>query len=222
MVQDVQTVVAGMKVLDLFSGSGGAAMGLSRAWPDADITGVDLKAMPRYPFRFIQADAMTFPLDSYDFIWASPPCQAYSVTRNMHLANQHPDLVAPTRTRLEAVGVPYIIENVVGAPLNTVVELCGTMFGLKTFRHRRFETSYMVLAPKHSHPAGSSTNTSKGDKGVSSHKNGATHITVAGNNFNFQDGKAAMGIEWMNHDELKQAIPPAYSEFLARQWRPHD
>ena len=219
MVQDVQTVVAGMKVLDLFSGSGGAAMGLHRAWPDADITGVDLKAMPRYPFRFIQADAMTFQLEGYDFIWASPPCQEYSVAKNMHIDRSYPDLVAPTRTRLEASGVPYIIENVVGAPLNTVVELCGTMFGLKTFRHRRFETSYMVLAPKHKHEKHW---VAQPNGGYSAHYKGSTHITVAGNNWNFEDGKAAMGIEWMNHDELKQAIPPAYSEFLARQWRPND
>ena len=204
-----------MKMLDLFCGAGGAAMGLSRAGVD-DITGVDLVPQPRYPFRFVQADAMTFPLDGYDLIWASPPCQEYSASRNMHADRHYVDLVAPTRKRLQESGTPYIIENVVGAPLNTVVELCGEMFGLKTFRHRRFETSFMVLCPPHKHPKGSNTNTSKGTKGQSSHKNGATHITVAGNNFNFQDGKAALGIDWMSHKELAQAIPPAYSEYLGR------
>lgn len=206
-----------MKILDLFSGGGGAAMGLHRAFPDAHITGVDINPQPHYPFTFVQADALTFDLTGYDFIWASPPCQAYSVTSNMHPENAYPDLVAPTRALLEQSGKPYIIENVVGAPLRTTVELCGVMFGLKTFRHRRFESNIMLLAPKHSHPKGSTTNMRRGDRGQSSHKNGATHITVAGNNFNTQDGAAALGIDWMTHKELSQAIPPAYSEFLGRQ-----
>ena len=206
-----------------------------------EIVGVDTRSQPRYPFRFVRGDALevlgwmknhagTFPIDHpdgrrewvgpFDVVHASPPCQLWVTGYNPN-RHHYCDLITPCRQQLMQLDVPYIIENVVGAPLNTVVVLCGEMFGLKTFRHRLFETSFMVLAPTHSHPKGSNTNTSKGDSGQSSHKNGATHITVAGHNFNHRDGMAAMDIDWMTHRELAQAIPPAYSEFLGRQAMQH-
>src|SRR5258708_28352590 len=129
-----------MKVLDLFCGAGGAAMGLPRAWPDAEILGVDIVPQPRYPFKFVQADAMTFPLEGYDFIWASPPCQAFSKTRRI-TGKEYPDLIDPIRQRFPT-RIPYVIENVTGAPLFAPVMLCGTMFGLKVIRHRNFETNF--------------------------------------------------------------------------------
>lgn len=106
-----------LKVLDLFCGAGGAAMGLQRAWPNAEITGVDNRPMAHYPFNFILADAMTFPLEGYDFIWASPPCQGYSIMRNLPWLREkeYPLLIAPTRERLIVSDVPYCIENVPGA-----------------------------------------------------------------------------------------------------------
>lgn len=208
-----------MRALDLFSGAGGAARGLQLA--GFHVTGVDLEPQPNYAGdEFHQADAITFPLEGYDFIWASPPCQQYSVARNMHADIEYPDLVAPTRERLVESGIPYVIENVVGAPLMTNIILCGEMFGLKVFRHRLFEGSMLLLQPPHPrHPANSRTNTVRGSVGQSSFKNGATHITVAGNNFNTQDGALAMGIDWMNHRELALAIPPAYSAFIGNQVR---
>lgn len=126
-------------------------MGLHRA--GYDVTGVDIKPQPRYPFRFIQADALLFPLKGYDFIWASPPCQAFSRLRHLH-PKDRPNLIPATRQRLIESGIPYCIENVEGAPLGDsgyLIMLCGTMFGLRTKngraelrRHRLFETSFSI------------------------------------------------------------------------------
>lgn len=184
-------------------------MGLHRAWPDAEILGVDIKPQPRYPFKFVQADAMTFPLEGYDFIWASPPCQAFSKTRAITRKN-YPDLIDPIRQRIQ-IGVPYVIENVVGAPLFDPILLCGTMFGLKVIRHRNFETNFPVLTPQCGRHGGT-----KSHRGYS---RDAEFICVAGHNFSVSQAKIAMGIDWMTGIELAQAVPPAYSQFLARQAR---
>lgn len=129
-------------------------MGLHQA--GFDVTGVDIEPQPRYPFKFIQADALTFPLEGYDFIWASPPCQRYSIATQCQpgLAEQYPDLIDPIRMRLQATGLPYAIENVEGAfsRLRNPTLLCGVMFGLDMYRHRLFETSYevgLILHPNH-------------------------------------------------------------------------
>jgi DNA (cytosine-5)-methyltransferase 1 len=204
------------RVLDLFCGAGGAAVGLHRAWPEAEIVGVDIAPQPSYPFTFVQADAMTYPLEGFDFIWASPPCQRYTVARKIHESgSRHPDLVAPTRARLEAAGVPWVIENVMGSPLRNAVTLCGLMFGLKVLRHRLFEASFLLMTPPHEqHPPGNLTNAchaySTGETGF---------VCVAGNNFVRTAGALAMGIDWMKtRRELANAIPPAYSEYIARQF----
>src|SRR5437899_6206203 len=130
-----------MKVLDLFCGAGGAAMGLHRAWPDADILGVDIVPQPRYPFRFIQADAMTFPLEDYDFVWASPPCQDHMRSRN-HEHHGTAWVLDGIRQRLMAGEKPWVIENVPGAKMRVDQRLCGCMFALPNLRRERwFETS---------------------------------------------------------------------------------
>lgn len=139
--------------LDLFCGAGGATRGLQLA--GFHVTGVDIKPQPRYcGDAFIQGDALEVPLDGYDFIWASPPCQAFSKLRWMPDAKDHPNLIPDTRARLMASGVPYAIENVEDAPLGEsgyLIMLCGTMFGLGTpdgsaylQRHRLFETSFSI------------------------------------------------------------------------------
>ncbi len=144
-----------MRVLDLFCGAGGAAMGLHRAWPEAEILGVDIELQPHYPFRFVQDDAVKFPVAGYDFVWASPPCQAYS--RGGHWVRgkknriDHPDLIAPIRGRIAACKA-WVIENVEGAPLINPVMLCGSMFGLRIAkgylrRHRLFEASFLIMTP---------------------------------------------------------------------------
>jgi DNA (cytosine-5)-methyltransferase 1 len=143
------------RILDLFCGAGGAGMGYHRA--GFDVVGVDLAPQPHYPFEFSQSDALAwldYPLTlglRFDAIHASPPCQAYSAMSACRpgLADQYPDLVAPTRELLEATGLPYVIENVPRAPLRDPVTLCGHMFGLPLYRHRLFEANFPIDQPEH-------------------------------------------------------------------------
>lgn len=198
-----------MKALDLFCGAGGVSMGLHRA--GFDVTGVDIKPQPRYPFGFIQDDAMTFPLEGFDFIWASPPCQHYTQMLNHGQTNRntHPDLVAAVRDRLRANGRPYVIENVNGAPLLAgSVMLCGEMFGLRVMRHRYFEAAFALLAP--THPAHDKRGARRKDG------DGGHYLRVYGHETGKGEWGEAMGIDWMKSPELAQAIPPAYSEFIGK------
>ena len=140
------------RCLDLFCGAGGAAMGLHRA--GFDVVGIDIKRQKRYPFPFIQGDALNPPvrLEDFDLIWASPPCQAHTSLRKMWNSRKHEDLVPQTRALLASH--PFTaIENVVVAPLLNPVRLCGTSFGLgvrdaELRRHRLFECSFFVMAPE--------------------------------------------------------------------------
>jgi len=204
------------KLLDLFCGAGGCSVGYHRA--GFDVTGVDARPQPSYPFAFVQADALAYLGEhgrEYDAVHASPPCQRYSITRRIHGNGEtHPDLLEPTRAALVSNGRPWIIENVPGAPVRFPVLLCGLMFGLRVFRHRLFESSVLLFCPPHpEHPTGNCTGAGVG---YSTGKEG--YVCVAGNNFNRQAGAAAMGIDWMRtRQELAQAIPPAYTEYLGRQ-----
>lgn len=187
-----------------------------------EIVGVDSRPQKRYPFTFVQGDALEYLTahgHEYDVIHASPPCQRYSVTRTIHdSGDDHADLVDATRTLLVASGKPWIIENVQQAPMTSAVMLCGIMFNLGVIRHRIFESSLLLLAPHHvRHPRDKHTGTEAkpGQNGYSSGKHGL--ICVAGNNFNTTAARKAMGIDWMTGKELAQAIPPAYTEYLGRQ-----
>jgi DNA (cytosine-5)-methyltransferase 1 len=204
-----------VRALDLFCGAGGAAMGLHRA--GFDVVGVDIAPQKHYPFEFHQADAMTYPLDGFDFIWASPPCQRYSIASVLQISRgkEYPDLVAPTRDMLIASGTAYVIENVMGAPLlPSSIRLCGLEFGLRVFRHRLFEPSDGLVLVEPTHPS---------HKG---HRVGVNMCSVAGHggpgsrrksHGTAQQWRDAMGIEWMTRDELAQSVPPAYSEYIGRQ-----
>jgi len=201
-------------------------MGLYRA--GFDVTGVDIKVQPRYPFAFIQADAMTFPLEGYDFIWASPPCQGYSRLRHLPWlkGRKWPMLIDVMRDRLTASGAVWCIENVEDAPLRGIV-LCGLMFELPVYRHRLFETSYLILPPMHKPHSivighGRMVNDRRKGSLNNSSAKGAWGkqqiVTVAGGQFRKADGERALGIDWMRKDELAQAIPPAYAEFIVKQF----
>lgn len=181
-------------------------MGLWRA--GYDVVGVDINPQPHYPFMFLQADALEVQFRGFDFIWASPPCQAHTLAQRIR-NNEHPDIIAPIRARLRASGKPYCIENVVGAPLLSPIELCGAMFGLRVYRHRLFECSFPLEAPPHpEHVAPLRKMGRKPAPGDFMH--------VVGNFSGVEQAKEAMGIDWMVRDELREAIPPAMSEYIGR------
>jgi DNA (cytosine-5)-methyltransferase 1 len=209
------------RLLDLFCGAGGCSVGYHRA--GFEVIGVDHKPQKNYPFEFHQADAMSYPLDGFDIIHASPPCQRYSVVSNIYngkpYQKEHPDLVNATRERLRATGLPYVIENVPNSPLVNYLMLCGTMFkGLRVYRHRHFETWPMVMLPpmccNHKFKmAPSRSNYHTLEK--------YEFITCVGHNFSVKSGRIAMGIDWMTRNEIAQAIPPAYTEYIGRQLMAH-
>jgi DNA (cytosine-5)-methyltransferase 1 len=203
-------------LLDLFCGAGGAGAGYARA--GFEVVGIDNRPQPHYPFRFVQADALdpSAWLEATngrapDVVHASPPCQRYAVSTQVWqgLQETHADLVDPTRDMLEAAGVPFVIENVPGAPLRNPLTLCGTMFeGLRVYRHRVFETSPVLWWPPAHYPHRERV-TEVGRPALAS-----GWMTVAGHFANLPAASAAMGIDWMTVAELAQAIPPAYTEWL--------
>lgn len=201
------------RLLDLFCCAGGAAMGYHRA--GFEVVGVDINPQPRYPFAFVQGDALEYVAQhgrEFDAIHASPPCQAYSVTKPL-TTKAHPELVPQTRELLRAIGKPYAIENVPGAPLVDALMLCGTMFGLDVIRHRLFECDPPIFFPPFTcaHDGKSTGCTSKNKQ-----SNGYRFVTVVGHAYVAEEGRRAMGIDWMNRNELGQAIPPAYTEYIGR------
>lgn len=196
-----------LRALDLFCKAGGASMGLYQA--GYDVTGVDIEPQPHYPFAFIQADALTIDLLDYDLIWASPPCQEFTRAKKIR-GREHPNLIEPIRTRLRATGTPYIIENVKGAPLIDPVLLVGSMFGLRTMRPRLFECSFEV--PFMLAPTPNARTAKMGRKPQT-----GEYMHVVGHFSDVSAASAAMGIDWMTRDELREAIPPAYAKFLAEQ-----
>lgn len=177
------------------------------------VTGVDITDDHQYPFDFVHSDVFELKQDffeQFDFIHASPPCQHYSWSaKRWH--KEFPDLIDKTRSLLQRTGKPHIIENVIGAPLRNDLMLCGEMFNLRVLRHRIFEThGFTVLQPlheKHRPPI---------DKGHSYYACVAGH-GGEGYSFKLKDWQNAIGIDWITRKEhLTQAIPPAYSEYIAR------
>lgn len=197
------------RLLDLFCCQGGAAAGYAAA--GFEVVGVDWDPQPRYPYEFHQGDALTWPLDGFDVVHASPPCQAYTAAQTIR-KNDHPELVEPIRARLLAWGGAYIIENVVGAPLLDTVMLCGTMFGLYTYRHRLFESNTELLQPIHYPHSGSPIKMGRplahGD-----------YYTAVGNFTNVEYVRADLGVPWMTREGVRECIPPAYTQFLGKRMR---
>lgn len=242
------------RLLDLFCGAGGAAMGYHRA--GFEVVGVDIRPQPNYPFRFLQADALDFLHDvllcqrtglkdeqgfPFEFvaIHASPPCQAYSVLRRANPDAEYPDLIHPTRALLQATGLPWVIENVPGAPLDYSIQLCGSMFGLgaesgngetalweyrQLRQHRLFETSFPILQPECAHHGEAIGVYGGGPLGRYTFNNGAKKDRYGrrgGYQGTVSEKSAAMDIDWMTAPELNQAIPPAYTEFIGNALMSH-
>ena len=221
------------KLLDLFCGAGGASMGYYRA--GFEVEGVDIKPQPYYPFKFYQADALTFPLEGYDAYHASPPCQFASVMRlGRWQDRQHPNHIPAIRKRLQATGKPFVIENVEGSRkyLITPVKLCGTMLGLATSqgnqlrRHRYFECGgFWLLVPPCNHNKASAIGVYGGGQhpqrrkpatvGVWGHAGGSSNRDNLAQ-FGTSERREAMGIDWMTGNELSEAIPPAYTEYIGK------
>jgi len=208
------------KLLDLFCGAGGCSTGYAQA--GFDVTGVDLNDQPHYPFRFVQTNALTAKfLGDYDAIHASPPCQNYCWSAAKHRAKgkTYPDLIGVTRRLLIDSGKPYIIENVPTAPLINPTYLEGTMFGLGVIRRRGFETNWWLPKPMYRKRKKPIIQQSKKDPKIFMKK--SAYCSVAGNGGNgwscrLADWQKAMGIDWMNRTEIKQAIPPAYTKYIGK------
>ena len=227
--------------LDLYCGAGGVARGLMQA--GFSVVGVDILPQPHYPGdEFVQADALQYlaiaDLSGISFVWASPPCQAYSAVSCAPGKHRDADLVAATREALKRTGLPYVIENVVGAPLFSPVLLCGSMFGLETHpypdgwrieRHRLFETSFPIpFTPACQHDDRPVCAIYGGHFRDRRRAKRTNHRS--GSNIPTELGFEAMGIprDAMTVAEISDAIPPAYSKFIAEKfleqfaemWRP--
>jgi len=208
-------------------------MGYSRA--GFEVVGVDIKPQSHYPFEFVQADAFrAFQIKfwaDFDAIHASPPCQAYSTLKARWQDREHPDLIQPTRELLEQTGLPYVIENVEGAPLLNPAKLCGSWFGLDVRRHRLFETNWSLMSTPCSH------HWQQPRFGIPDKRREAASAvvpvfgtgrqvwTVNGEDISIEEQRTlqgeAMGIDWMTPYELTQAIPPAYTELIGHQLLQH-
>jgi DNA (cytosine-5)-methyltransferase 1 len=211
-----------IKILDLFCGSGGCSVGYYRAFSQYDdvlIVGVDMVQQPNYPYHFIQGDAIDLALSighQFDFIHASPPCQPHSQMNRIH-KKHYKDYIALTRTVLDYLQKPYVIENVPNAPLGFALILQGDMFnGLKVVRKRHFETSFYCKQPaipivKHGIPSA----------GRGASPDGFVSVVGTGGlggGLTSEYANEAMGIDWMSRAELSQAIPPQYTQYIGSQW----
>jgi DNA (cytosine-5)-methyltransferase 1 len=206
------------RLLDLFCGAGGAAEGYHRA--GFEVVGVDIKPQPRFPFMFVQADAMTFPLDGFDAIHASPPCQGYTTMSNKHLGRkgEWPRLIREIRARMLLTGLPYVLENVEGAAseMRAPLRLHGGHFGLTVHRPRLFESNLLLLAPTGPHCLDPVGVYGKLDgRRLWTRRDGSEQRAPR----TLAAASEAMGIDWMTWEELREAIPPAYTEFIGKQLR---
>ena len=223
------------RLLDLFCGAGGAAVGYSKA--GFEVVGVDINPQPNYPFEFIQADAVQYLTDNwtkFDAFHASPPCQKHTKTR--HLANarnggkypEHPDFIEPIRGLLEVIGDavgnrPWVIENVHGAPLLDPISLYGSQFGLKTQRRRCFESNKPLTEPENKMQK---MHTLSAGNGIGS--DGSISICGSGGvrglnakQIKLYWGYALGGVDWMSRQEMAECIPPVYAEFIGKQLIKH-
>ena len=206
-----------MKLLDLYCKAGGASKGYQLA--GFEVVGVDIKKQKRYPYEFIQADCLELMKDieflkSFDVIAASPPCQTHSITQHLRNAQGRStdkvDLIPQTREALIASGKPYVIENVPGSPLIEPIQMCGSYFGLKVRRHRRFESNLPIVGSPCKHKEQGKPVGVYGSMRDEIPKGGHTAKTI-------EEAREAMGIDWMIWGELVEAIPPVYTQEIGKQ-----
>lgn len=187
-----------LRALDLCCCEGGASAGLVAA--GFDVLGVDIEPQPRYPFRFMQADALALPVEflrGFDLVWASPHCQGYSRLKAF-ARREYPKQIEQFRELLTAARVPWIMENVPGAPLRVTTVLRGADFGLPIVRERHFESSMLLLSP-------------------GMRADAPPLVTMAGSFTGAALARRLMGMPWASRRGLAQCVPPQYAEFLARQ-----
>lgn len=204
------------RLLDLFCCQGGAARGYADA--GFHVTGVDKDPQPRYPYRFVQADAVAYVLKhgaEFDFIHASPPCQHDSDCQRIQ-GREHPDLIAPTRAALETTGRPWVIENVGGAvpKLREPVMLCGQMFALANYRHRYFETGGGLTLDQPDHPPHLVPQAKMGRPVPPGH-----YGQFVGNFSGVPLARKVLGVPWMNRDGIRECVPPAYTRWIGSACR---
>lgn len=211
------------KILDLYCCAGGAGYGYYLA--GFDVVGVDIAPQPEYPFEFIQGDALQIMREighAFQAVHASPPCQHFTKYNNCrkNLKEKYEDLIEPTRQALIEVGKPYVIENVVGAPLNDPITLCGSMFGLDIRRHRLFESNVMLMQPKCNHGIWEPNRY----PGGRSRERGGARVLCRGTieigrwNIPISTQKEAMQIDWITDlRKLSESIPPAYTKYIGEQ-----
>lgn len=204
-----------MRLLDIFCGAGGASKGYEMA--GFDVTGIDVKSGKRYPFTYIKKDFKTLTvedLQDYDVIHASPPCQTFSITKNLRIAQNKKtdkeDLLDVTRQLLIDSGKPYVLENVPGAPLRNPIQLCGSVFNLQVRRHRLFESNMPLKGSGCDHKQQGRPVGIYGSLNDKIPGGGQTAKTI-------EIAREAMGINWMIWTELVEAIPPMYTEFIGKQ-----
>jgi DNA (cytosine-5)-methyltransferase 1 len=217
------------RLLDLFCGAGGAAMGYYRA--GFEVVGVDISPQPDYPFEFVEDDAIEFIMregHTYHAVHASPPCQAYTSMRHMGkgAGENAPDLVDVTRNALSMNNRPWVMENVKGSPLLNPMQLCGTSFGLGAerdgkwqplWRHRLFESNVLILGLPCQHPSG--PNIGRAIAVYGDHPQRTLNVVTYRVNraHSTEEAQDAMGIDWTGWKGVKEAIPPAFTEHIGRQ-----
>lgn len=213
------------RLLDLFCGAGGAGMGYHLA--GFDVVGVDNRPQPHYPFEFVLGDALEFVAEhgrEFDVVHASPPCQAYTGMRRITVARfgsvstEHPDLIDATRRALMETGKPWIIENVKNSPLLTKIILCGVSFGLPHLaRHRHFESNILLMALPCSHYSASYTIGVYGSK-PDGRRVSYRHHRLGRVANSIEEARIVMGIDWMDWDEIREAIPPVFTKWIGEQF----
>lgn len=203
-----------VRALDLFCCAGGAGMGLHQA--GFTVTGVDILSRPNYPFEFRQGCAIDADLSGFDFVWASPPCQAHTTLKH-RTGKDYECFISRTREKLKAWGGPYIIENVMGSPLQSPIMLCGSAFVLGVRRHRLFESNLFLYSAGCRHDLQPEP---LDITGTGSRRKGERMDGKGGNSRkprNLKEAQDAMEMPWANRREISQAIPPAFARFLGAQ-----